>query len=152
MTLEEKLRQRAEMPTRPPTDWAAVRDEWISQVNRLYEQVTSWLQPFRERGYLNIQRSRVSVSEEYIGDYEIDCLEIISGDATIIFEPFGRNVLGAHGRIELYLKGYKLDAWMLLLLSDVDGTLRWEAWKNKVRGPRLSFDKEGLERIMDAWL
>jgi len=63
-----------------------------------------------------------------------------------------RNVIGAHGRIDFYLRGYKSDALLLLLLEDGEGTLRWEVWKSKDTGFRKPFSRETFESILEQWL
>lgn len=152
MTLEEKLKRLAEKAAEDKVDWEARKSEWISYVNQLYSEIESWLALWIERGYLTVTRTPTPKWEDPLGDYMIDTLEITAGDQTVVLEPFGRNVLGALGRIDIYLRGFKSDAQMLLLLPALDGTQRWELWKSRYSGSRHPFDKERLERLLNEWL
>lgn len=152
MSLQEKLKSLAEKAAKEKVDWAGRRSEWISAVGRLYDDIELWLKPWREQGYLTITRSPIPKSEEPLGDYEIDTLEITAGDETVVFEPFGGNVIGALGRIDVYLRGFKSDAQLLVRLANVKEEVRWELWKSKFSGPRIPFDKICLERLLDELL
>ena len=92
------------------------------------------------------------LSEEHLGKYEIPKLKLIVGSEAIVLEPVGRHVLGARGRIDLYLIGFKSDARMVLWREDLDGTRRWEVWSDKSGRSRMPFNQETLERIMADWL
>ena len=152
MSLQEKLKILAEKTAEEKVDWASRKSEWISAVGRLYDDIERWLEPWREQGYLTVTRSPIPKSEEPLGDYEIDTLEITAGDETVVFEPFGRNVIGALGRIDVYLRGFKSDAQLLVRLVNVEGEVRWELWKSKFSGPRTPFDKKCLETLLDELL
>lgn len=149
MSLQEKLKSLAERTEMEKVDWAGRKSEWISAVNRLYDDIELWLKPWRDQGYLKITRSPMPKWEEPLGDYEIDTLEITAGDETVVFEPFGRNVIGALGRIDVYLRGFKSDAQMLVRLANEEEEARWELWKTKFSGPKVPFDKDSLENLLD---
>ncbi|MGO9569832.1 MAG: hypothetical protein ACLP5H_20050 [Desulfomonilaceae bacterium] len=150
--LEEKLKRLAEKAAEEKVDWEACKSEWIARVGKLYDEVEEWLMPWKEKGYITLARTLTPKSEEPLGDYEIGTLEITAGDETIVFEPFRRLVIGALGRIDVYLRGFKSDAQMLLSLEDAEGRLRWELWRSKYSGPGLPFNKETLEKLLEEWL
>jgi hypothetical protein len=150
--LEQKLRRLAEVSAVQQEQWDEIRKEWITEVNRLFDEVEGWLHKWTGKGYLAVRRSSITLSEEHLGDYEIPQLELIAGPERIVLEPLGRHILGALGRIDLYLAGFKSDARMVLWLEDVEGSRRWEVWRDKYGGPRLPFNQETLERIMNEWL
>jgi len=152
MSLQEKLKSLAERGAEEKVDWALRKSEWISAVGRLYDDIELWLEPWREQGYLTVTRSPIPKSEEPLGDYEIDALEITAGDETVVFEPFGRIVIGAIGRIDVYRRGFKSDAQMLVRLANVEDEVRWELWKSKFSGRGTLFDKDCLERLLDELL
>jgi len=152
MSLEEKLKKLAEKKD-AKAEWEAAKSKWIAVVKDLYEDIESWVQPWKDKGYLSVNRTLKSKSEEPVGDYEIDALEITVGDEAIVLEPFGMNVIGAIGRIDVYLRGFKSDAKLLLRLVNIEGEERWELWDGKFSGAaRYPFDKIRLERLMDQWL
>jgi len=150
--LERKLKRLAEESAVQQEKYDEIRKEWIAEVSRLFDEVESWLHKWAGKGYLTVRRSSVSLSEEHLGDYEIPQLELIAGPERIVLEPLGRHILGALGRIDLYLAGFKSDARMVLWLEDVEGSRRWEVWTDRYGGPRLPFNQETLERIMTEWL
>jgi hypothetical protein len=149
MALEEKLKRLSEKASEDKALSERFRSEWIAAVNALYEEIEGWLQPWMDKGYLKTARTALPKYEEPLGDYEIDGLEITAGDETVVFEPYGMNVIRALGRIDVYLRGFKLDAQMLLLLEDTTGRRRWELWKDKYSGSKCPFEKACLERLLD---
>lgn len=152
MSLEDKLRSLAERTAKEKVDWAGQRSEWISAVDLLYDDIEGWLKSWTVKEYLTLARSPIPKSEERLGDYEIDTLEVTAGDQTIVFEPFGRNVIGALGRIDVYLRGFKSDGQLLVRLVDEKGDVRWELRKNKFSGSGTPFDRTCLERLLDELL
>ncbi|MFA6223025.1 MAG: hypothetical protein WC647_11995 [Desulfomonilaceae bacterium] len=152
MSLEDKLKRLTERAAEEKVNGESLRSEWISAVGDLYDDVESWLKLWKEKGYLTVTRTPILKSEEPLGDYVIDTLEITAGDETVVFEPFGRNVIGALGRIDVYLRGFKSDAQLLLRLRNTEGLHRWELWKTKFSGPKFPFDKVCLEKLLDEWL
>lgn len=152
MDLGEKLKKLAEKDAEQKVDWEATKSEWIEAVHRLYDDVEAWLAPWKDKGYLTTPRTFVPKSEEPLGGYEIQKMEITAGDETIVLEPFRRIIIGGQGRIDIYRRGFKFDAQMLLRLEDSEGNLRWELWKDKFAGVRLPFNKDTLEQLMDEWL
>ncbi len=152
MGLEEKLKRLAERSVEEKVDQDHCKSEWISAVTRLYDDVEVWLKPWIDKGYLRLERNPMPKFEESLGDYEIDTLEITAGNETIVFEPFGRNVIGARGRIDVYSRGFRFDGRLLLRFGIVEGEQRWELWQSKTSGPRFPFDKDRLEKLLDEWL
>uniref|UniRef100_A0A7C4EX09 Uncharacterized protein n=1 Tax=Desulfomonile tiedjei TaxID=2358 RepID=A0A7C4EX09_9BACT len=152
MGLQEKLKTLAERAAEEKVVWSGRKSEWISAVGRLYDDIELWLKPWREQGYLTVARAPIPKSEEPLGDYDIDALEVCAGDETVVFEPFGRNVIGALGRIDVYRRGFKSDAQFLIRLANDEGEVRWELRKSKFSGPGIPFDKNCLERLLDELL
>jgi len=152
MALKEKLKKLAEKAAEQKVDWEASKSGWISSVHDLYDDIESWLAPWKEQSYIATTRTLVPKSEEPLGDYEIEKMEITAGDETIVLEPFRTIIIGGHGRIDIYRRGFKFDAQMLILMKDSGGKSRWELWKDRFAGPKLPFNKDTLEQLMDEWL
>jgi hypothetical protein len=101
---------------------------WQRAVSALKEQVEAWA---RAQGWPVAERSQ-SVTDDSIGTYEVPILEIDTPKGRVVLEPIGRDILGAHGRVDLY-------AWpthyrvMLLRTGDdqwvvrTDSGLNWPA-------------------------
>lgn len=152
MNLEEKLRAAVERAGAQREHEEARKSLWIEKVSSLYKEVQEWLRPYVEKGYMTLSRSKTTVSEELVGDYEIEELRISAGDETFMFRPHAMNVIGASGRIDLFLRGYRSEALVLLLLEDAEGNERWEVRESKSTGFRKDFNKETLEEILYRWL
>jgi hypothetical protein len=150
--LEQKLKWLAESPEEKDVNWQERKEAWKRRVSQLYDVVESWLKVYADKRYLSTQRSKMHLSEELLGDYEIETLKIYAGDSTVIFEPYAHSVIGAHGRIDLYLRGYKSDRLLLILTEPTDDRLEWEVWKGRDFGFRKRFTKEVLEDILYGWL
>lgn len=89
MGLEQKLRKIKEQGEREPVDWIGRRNKWLQQVDKLYNDVEKWVQSYVEEGYLAIRKTKKTNTEEHIGQYDIDALEIIIGDYSIMLDPIG---------------------------------------------------------------
>jgi hypothetical protein len=107
---------------------------------------------------MNFNISNITITEEFLGAYEIPRLELFLGEKglserieeVVIFEPVGRNVIGANGKIDIYLRGRISDKALLLLMRDDNENLHWELTKNKK--DRVVFDKNNFENLLDEWL
>ena len=100
-TLSE-LHQAAQQ--RPNPD--AIITRWQKAVNDLYEIIARNLHDYTTDGLLLLQQKEVSRSEETLGSYTINELHIIAGTETVILTPVGAIVIGAHGRVDMFKRGY----------------------------------------------
>jgi len=82
-------------------DWAARKNSWISDVENLYGQIRTWLDASMERGDIRISTHPKAITEDYIGEYEIDELRLTVGDETVLFSPKGALVVRASGRVDI---------------------------------------------------
>jgi hypothetical protein len=155
MTLKDRLRE-LQCSHAGEIDWQRRRDDWLSEIESLYTEVKTWLAGFRDEGLIELDDSQqVHISEPYIGDYDAPKLIVVfPGDESIeiIFEPVGRNVVGALGRIDVYPRGMYGEKYMLILVRREEGPPIWEAWKSKYSPGKRPFDKGVLEEIIEAWL
>jgi hypothetical protein len=90
------------------------RDEWISAVDRLNQQIRSWLsQADPDHEVLEVRELPCQLREEGIGSYDVRGLLISLGRREIRVEPIARHVAGplsatgvihvsrAYGRVDL---------------------------------------------------
>jgi hypothetical protein len=150
MNLEEKLKRIAEGHYQK-VDWESVKQEWISRVHGLYDEIREWLKPLEDKEYLKIERNPLVITEEMLGPYEIDSMEIIAGETTVVLEPVGRQVLGAMGRVDLFPRGYRIDGLMLLYVEYLDSRPHWEVRQSNLSGLRKDLTKEVFEQILNGW-
>jgi len=152
MSLEEKLRQIAERPEKETADWEVVKAEWIAAVDKLYHDIEDWFGEYLQKDYMKVVRTPIRLQEEYLGEYDIDMLEIVIGETIVSLEPVARLVIGARGRIDVFPRGYRDDALFLIHVERVDGKVVWELRQRKDRGYRKDFTKTVFEELLESWL
>ncbi len=100
--LEEILKRKKEKAqAETKIDWNARKKEWILHVNKFYEKVENWLNPFIKKDFLNIKKEKIQISEEHIGTYDIDQMVIEMHDEKAVLSPVGTLIFGAIGRIDM---------------------------------------------------
>ncbi|MFZ1934434.1 MAG: hypothetical protein WCB27_23630 [Thermoguttaceae bacterium] len=82
-------------------DWDSRRDEYLSAVRSLYEQIEGMLaEPIRQKTVVTQRRAK-QLTENYIGTYSAEDLILAIGDEQVRFSPRGRNIVGAAGRVDV---------------------------------------------------
>lgn len=117
MTLaSKKLKELIDEVTSKKTevDWDRVLVEWKNYVHNLYEQVESWIRKSGAFNKVKLDKQEITISESYLGSYQIDQLIWTVGDHIIHFVPQGRLIVGAKGRVDIICGNQKV---LLLLLS-----------------------------------
>ena len=82
-------------------NWASVRELWVRQVHELFDRMEGWLRPVIASGAVNAVREQRLLTEEYLGEYSIEALELQVGSLKMTFEPFGTLMLNAFGQINV---------------------------------------------------
>jgi|SRR6185437_1742590 hypothetical protein len=100
-------------------DWEGRRNKWIKTVNDFYNNIHKWLYPFVSQSLLQIKIKEILVSEEYIGSYKLNRLDISIGNDVISLIPRGTLILGSYGRIDM--KGPKGDKIIV--------EQKWNEWR-----------------------
>ena len=113
-SLKEFLAEQAERLQSQESEAAKKRDEWLKAVDRLIQQIKSWLtEADPEQQYLKIQDDPFPIREQGIGEYVARGLLIGLGPREIRVQPVARNVAGplsvtgtihverAYGRVDL---------------------------------------------------
>ena len=93
MWYDEPMRR----PKLKPAEAAQIRDEWLSAIDALRQQVREWAE---KQGWSVTQAER-EVTEDEIGTYKVAALEIDAPQGELILEPIARFVGGAAGRVDL---------------------------------------------------
>ena len=81
--------------------WTAVRELWVRQVHGLYDQVEGWLGAVIAGGWVEATREQRLLTEECLGEYAIESLQLHVGSLKMRFDPLGTLMLHAFGRIEV---------------------------------------------------
>jgi hypothetical protein len=84
-----------------PTDLAKRKARWLASIDRLYQNINEWLQPYIKDGAIIIERSSTTLSEEQLGSYSVPQLKIFVVDTAVDVVPRGTYLLGAYGRVDI---------------------------------------------------
>jgi hypothetical protein len=82
-------------------NWRQERDEWLSRLDSLYRQIQSYLKPYIQRGTIAISFSEIILTEEYIGPYGAQKMEIQIGRQKVTLTPVGTLLVGTKGRVDV---------------------------------------------------
>ena len=78
-------------------DWEAEKELWLSQLSRLYSQVTGWTAEYTQ----SAQMRNIQLREPEIGSYTAAMLRIWVGTTEVVMTPIGTAVVGTKGRVDL---------------------------------------------------
>jgi hypothetical protein len=135
----------------------ARRDEWITAVRRLIDQLRAWLAESDPRGVLDVVQVEIERAEPDLGAYTIPGLRISVGDSAVQVIPVGRNVVGtvfppgdagirAEGRVDI-TDGVRRH---ILYRTLNNGQDRWYALDEHLQAVPL--DRGKLEEILQDLL
>lgn len=152
MEFKEKLAKISEINKNRADQLEQDKNRWIQEVNKLYDNIKEWFDEYVREGYMTIEFNSLNdvEYEEFVHYVHIMELEL-GGGPSVILEPTGINVIGAFGKIDLYLRGHKNEKVLLLLAENGDEKLRWELWKSRKQETVL-FNKKTFEKLLDEWL
>jgi hypothetical protein len=110
-------------------DWEARKMMWIKSVDDFYDEVYNWLYPFKQQSLLQIHKRGMIISEEYLGTYTVNQMDILLGNDIVSLIPRGTLILGSYGRIDM--RGPKGDR---LLVEQ-----KWNEWRFSGQTSRRDF-------------
>ena len=125
---------------------------WKSWVDLLYTNIERWLSWLPEKGG-SIQRVRLSRQEESLGEYDIDGLLVLIDGREFFFDPHGKQVIGANGRMNLYEVGRVENSAVLLYFTDEEdkpGT--WEIRRKTDRQYGAPLNEDTLDQLLGQML
>lgn len=152
MGLKDKLQKISKTETTKKVDLKKVLSEWQKQVQITLTKTQDWLKPYLEQGLLKVVENEKTINEEIFGEYKVKQLEYEFGKYRLVFEPMGRNILGAWGRIDVYFRGNKTDKYVLVLLGEKFETSKWYLSSFQNKSKRIEFNKENLEKLIEDWI
>ena len=152
MSLKEKLQQINKTAISKQNDAEKIKNNWISKIENLYSQTKEWFDPYLKEGLFSENKKKKFIHEEDIGHYEVTQLEYEFGKYSLIFEPMGTNIIGAFGRIDVYLTGKKSDKYMLVLLGDDFKSANWFIASFQNKSNKFEFTKSHFEQIIENWI
>ncbi len=146
LSFEEFLKKNKETSSKDNTkgvDWDARRTKWIKSVNDLYNLVdTLIVKSLEDTGYdVHNEKKGFSLTEDYLGTYNIDRYYIKAENIEIAFNPIGSIILGAYGRVDMVIS---LSTYKLVMPE-------WGKWKIQIRkgssSELVDFDKNNISKI-----
>jgi hypothetical protein len=115
-------RQQPVPADQPPVDWNRHRDEWVTFLNQLYEQIETFIAAYTQSGQINLGYQDLQLTEEYIGTYTVRKMVLDIGRQRVILEPAGTLLIGSKGRVDVI--GSAGRGRILLVDGDARGALR----------------------------
>ena len=110
-------------------NWEKVLVEWKTHVSKLYNQVEHWIQKAEVWQKIQIERTQMSICEDYMGSYKIEQLLLKVGDNMIRFIPQGRLIIGSRGRVDIVCGNKK--ALLLLLGRNAQPSITIQAFQSE---------------------
>ncbi len=156
MGFKEKLALLAEQNKDRAGQLEEDRKTWIHEVNQLYKMIIdNWFKEYIEQGninyiYFSLDTDRAEC-DDFITGTEIMELTL-GGGPSVVLEPVGINVVGAFGKIKLYLLGHKDERVLLLLTLDGDKNFHWKLWRNNKQKDDILFNRGIFESLLNEWL
>ncbi len=152
MSLKDKLEKINKEASLPSIDIENVKKEWVSKVEKLYNQIKDWFSSYIDDGLFDIVEKSKIITEENLGGYDIKQLECKFGKNCLVIEPMGRDILGAWGRVDVYFRGNKSDKYMLVLLGEEFNSAAWHLLSFQDKSKRMEWNKENLEKLIENWI
>jgi hypothetical protein len=84
-----------------PIDWESRKRDWLEDLAGFYSTIEGYLAEYKNSGKLKVERSRVSLTEQYIGTYQADSMAILIGSDKVTLVPVGTLIIGARGRVDM---------------------------------------------------
>ncbi len=152
MSLKEKFRKLRASDGDGKIDWEKNKKAWIESVNCLYKTMhDGWLSELEDENLLSIEYAPISITEEYIGTYVIDKMEISYPKGCIVLEPVGRNIIGGEGRIDFYFQG-EISKGVMLILFHKDSEDEWFMVSKQDKHDRYLLTRSTFEKAIDQWI
>lgn len=77
-------------------------NDYISLVEKLYDLFISSVDELIKEGLIKETREKIKISEEYLGEYEIDSLILSINSNKIKLIPAGTMLIGSKGRVDVF--------------------------------------------------
>lgn len=155
MNFEEKLEKLTQENRERMQQLESNKQIWIQELEGLYKQIEKWFNEYITNGYISVEYHPLQSAEceEFLLETQIMELSL-GGGPSVILEPTGINVVGAFGKVDLYLRGHKDKKIFLLLIENDENTeaRHWEIWKNRKQKEQMIFNKVAFEKILDEWI
>ncbi len=153
MEFKEKLAKLAEKNKNRFQRLEEDKRVWISEVKKLYEDIENWLKESIDCGHIVAEYYSLQYIEYEEFIEQLFIMELtLGGGPCVVLEPTGINIIGAFGKIDLYLRGHKDEKVMLLLIEMQKNKLEWELWRSSKDHDKFPFNKDTFEKLLSDWI
>ena len=153
MNLKDKLKQEIKSNEEKKINWAKRKKDWIDSVKALDKLIIGWFDDYKKEGLLEFKVTTKQHREEYIGEYSVDILHLcFKNGKEIIIEPMGTLIIGAWGRLDIYVRGYNSGKYYILRNKDDQGVFSWQIVDALTKRDITLLTKISLEKIIEKWL
>ncbi|MEI9808642.1 MAG: hypothetical protein WDO16_12715 [Bacteroidota bacterium] len=128
-SFDELLLKKKEEQQNAKINWDERKETWLKSIDGFYRKINEWLDPFQKGGFLTISQKEITITEEYIGQYNTIRLDLYLGHDLISLTPRGTLIIGSYGRIDM--RGPAGETFIV--------EPEWNQWKFAKRTPRLKY-------------
>jgi len=125
--------------------WRQRKQEWVHDVGQLYDNIEAWLADLIKDGYIRVSRDQTAVSEELLGVYNVEMLNIIFfNNQQVTLTPKGLHVIGAVGRIDMAIGS------RVIMIVRTGDDLEWTFAEREGRGKpkRWEFNENTFKELL----
>lgn len=102
MSFDEFINQElAKKEVEPSIDPDEARRQWKQDLERFNGMVHEFLREYVDQSKVRLMKTTKHMNEQIIGNYEADSLVVEIGTNKVCFDPIGRYVIGARGRVDM---------------------------------------------------
>jgi hypothetical protein len=99
---EKVLDLKARASTEAPAiDWESKKRDWLEELDKFYSTVEGYLAQFQESGKIKLEKAKILLEEEHLGQYQADSMTILLGSDKVSLTPVGTLLIGAKGRVDM---------------------------------------------------
>lgn len=124
--LTDLLRQK-KSEQEEAVDWKVVKKNWIHSLSALMRQIEEWVEPLVREKLIKIKETKIKLTEEYFGTYNVTSLTITAAPHVVEIRPAARVIIGAKGRVDMINGAKKI----MLLVNEKD------QWRIAVRAQKI---------------
>ncbi len=127
MTLQAFLKQKHALSKahRHQPYWEAKQRQWLSAVQELYDDIQKWLQSSIKQGVVTVKTTPITITEPYLGSYDVEKLEIQVGEETVSIDPQGVELANILGEVVMRGPVGQAKLWLMPAGPALEKNNRW---------------------------
>ena len=144
-TIEDKLNRLLEEEDSSRSNIGNEIKKWRGSIDLLINKISSWITYGDKVG---IETEMLTINEDRTGTYNVNQFTIkpLIGKQ-IMFKPRGTFIIGAKGRIDIYIPNYGKD--LMLLLDRIKGKDKWYLIVDMKINNKMEFTKSQFLNLLD---